>query len=247
MKHLYTYLIILFLLLPFQIMAQGQVANRLIRGSNFQITVGYNYQRVDLGDLNKAISASGLPELSENINSVSFLTQNISNKWMASLRTSYSFTNQVKGDTREIEFRNQQYAVGLGYDLLTSEKARLLPSITATLGRNMLLIQDKSKSSANFQNLLQNPSQEVSLSNYSYLADVGIAFHYLFYRRERERETGKTSTWVPVIFKAGYQFEVGNSDFKFDGDKVQGVPDVSLGGIYASIHIGLGTRLLPID
>jgi hypothetical protein len=52
--------------LPQQLMAQGQVASRLIRGSNFQIAVGYEYQHVDLEDLNRLTTASGFPELSEN-------------------------------------------------------------------------------------------------------------------------------------------------------------------------------------
>lgn len=240
-------LLLFTLLFSQQMMAQGRVANRLIRGSNYQVAIGYEYQRVDLEDLNKSLTASDFPELSENIHSISFLTQNISNSWVATLKTSYSFTNEVELNRKEIEYRNQQYSLGLGYNVLSSERARLLPGIMATLSRNVLLVQDKASTSANFQSLLQNPAQEADLRNYSYLADVGLAYHYQFYKRERERVTGKSASWIPVIIKAGYQFELGSSDFKFDGDRIAGVPDISLRGFYASIHLGLGTRPLPAD
>ncbi|MBC5991869.1 hypothetical protein [Pontibacter cellulosilyticus] len=248
MKNKLLLITVLFLaaLLPQQLLAQGQVASRLIRGSNFQIGVGYEYQRVDLENLNRTITSSGFPELSESIHSVSFLAQNISDDWMLTLRTSYSLENEESFGSKEIAYRNQQFSLGLGYNVLSSDKARLLPSATATLARNILLIQDKANTSASFQNLLQNPAQEADLRNFAYLADVGLAYHYQFYRRDRDNETGKRSTWVPVILKAGYKFQLGESEFNFDGDDVAGVPEISLGGFYASVHIGLGTRLLPI-
>jgi hypothetical protein len=166
---------------------------------------------------------------------------------MLTLKTAYSFKNEEEVDRKEIEYYNQKYSLGIGYNVLSSDKARLMPSIMATLGRNILLIQDKTITSANFQSLLQNPAQEADLRNFSYIADAGLAYHFLFYRREREYGTGKKSTWIPVIIKAGYQFQLGESDFKFDGDEIAGVPDISMGGFYASIHIGLGTRLLPVN
>ncbi|MFD2513293.1 hypothetical protein ACFSRY_05400 [Pontibacter locisalis] len=229
------------------VIAQGQVATRLIRGSNFQIGVGYEYQRMDFENLNSSLTSSGFPELSESVHSVSFLTQNISDNWVIGLRTTYAITNEVKFDRKEINYRNNKYSLELAYNLLSSDKAVLLPSVAATLGRNVLLIKDMDATQQNFQNLLQNPSQEADLRNYSYLADLGLAYHYQFYRREHNRETGKSSSWIPVIFKAGYLLELGSSDFKFNGEEIAGVPEVSLGGFYASIHIGLGTRLLPLN
>ncbi|GAB3200969.1 hypothetical protein ABID22_003131 [Pontibacter aydingkolensis] len=244
---LYTLLYFAIILLPQQLLAQGQVASRLIRGDDFQIAVGYDFHRVDFKDLNRSIRAAGFPELSEDIHSVSFMAQNISDKWMLTLKTSYAFKNKASLASKEIDYSNQQFSLGLGYNVLTSDKARLLPSLMATLGRNMLLIQDKTSTPANFQSLLQNPAQEADLRNFTYLADAGLAYHYQFYRRERDRETGKRSTWVPLIIKAGYRFQLGESDFKFDGDKVAGVPDISMEGFYASVHIGLGTKLLPAN
>lgn len=243
---LQSILLMLLMTLPLPILAQGQVANRLIRGSNFQIAVGYNFQRVNLDKMNVLIKAKGFPDISENIHSISFITQNISNNWIATLKTSYSLTNEVKFNNKEIEYKNQQYSLGIGYNVLASEKIRLLPSLMATLGSNNLLIQNKANASSNFQDLLQNPAQEADLRNYSYIADTGIEFHYQFHRRDRERDTGTSSTWIPLILKAGYLFEFGSSDTKFDGQAVAGIPDMSLSGFYASLHIGLGSRLQPL-
>lgn len=245
MKKIILSLAFILATIPQLTLAQGQVASRLIRGSNFQIGVGYHYQRADFQDLNTAINSAGYPSLSESIHSVSFMTQNISNHWVLTLRTSFSLKNEEETANREIEFHNQQYALGLGHNILRSERARLIPGIMATLSRNTLLLQNKNTGTTNFQGLLQNPTGEADLRNFSYLADTGLEFHYLFYRRERDNEVGRMSSWVPVIIKAGYQFQVGESDFEFDGRNVAGVPDISLGGFYASIHIGLGSRILP--
>lgn len=242
-RFILSFLFILFAV-PQLALAQGQVASRLIRGSNFQIGVGYYYQRVDFQDLNDATQSAGYPELSENIHSVSFITQNISNHWVLTLRTSFSLNNEEQTANREIEFNNQQYALGLGHNMLRSERARLIPGVMATLSRNVLQFQDRNRSSANFQSLAQNPTGQAQLSNYSYLADAGLEFHYLFYRREKEGDVTRMSSWVPLTLKAGYQFQLNESDFKFDGNTVAGAPNVSLGGFYASIHIGLGSRML---
>jgi hypothetical protein len=255
-KHLLTYsmnklftrtglfLILMCVALPKPAKAQGQV-KRLLRGSNFQVSAGYHYHNIDLEALNSTIAAKGYPELSENIHSFSFLTQNISNRYVMTLKTSFSLKDEVSFQNREVEYKNQHYAVQIGYNLLSSDKAMLLPTIGGTLVKNNLLIQNKA-STSNFQNLLQNPNQEANIQNLSYLADLGVAYNYMFYRRERENEIGKSSTWIPLTLKVGYLIELGSGDFKFDGDKVAGVPDVSAAGLYASLHIGLGTRLHPV-
>ncbi|MDX5419824.1 MAG: hypothetical protein LPK09_11460 [Hymenobacteraceae bacterium] len=243
------FLLLVTLALPRHLKAQGQIANRLLRGTHFQVAAGYNYQRVDLKELNRFTARYNYPELSESLHSVGFLTDNISNdnKWIFTIYTAHSFSNKADDGIREIKYRNQQYALGAGYNVLSTEKIKLLPSFMATLGRNILIIQNKVTSPANFQDLVQSPSQEADMRNYSYIADAGLALHYQLFRRDTEKKLGPGSGWVPIIIKAGYQFEIGSSNFKMNGERVAGMPEVPLEGFYASIFIGLGTRLLPVE
>ena len=239
-----TILILFAFMLTVQAVAQTSVVNRLVRGTHYQAAIGYNYQQVDFQKLNNALSAAGFPALSENLNSIGFLTNRISGNWILSLKTFHTLSNEVKAGLKEVEYRNQQYSFGVGYNILPTETLKLMPTVAATLGRNILLIQQKASPSPDFQDLLQNPDQEADLRNYAYLADVGLAMHYQFFKRTKQNELGPKSSWVPLIIKAGYQFQLGASDYKFDGDKIAGVPEVAIQGFYASVFIGLGSRML---
>ena len=240
----YLVLILLSLVVQQQATAQATVVNRLVRGTHFQAAVGYKYQQLDLQKLNQSLQAEGFPALSEHTNSIGFLTNRISNQWILSLKTFIALSNEVKWDQQEVEYRNQQYSFGVGYDVLSNEKLKLLPTVMATVGRNILLIQNKQSASPDFTKQLKSPDQEADLRNYAYMADVGLALHYQFFKVTRQKELGPKSSWVPLILKAGYQFQLGASDFKFDGETVAGVPEIGMQGFYLSAFIGFGSRML---
>lgn len=237
-------LIILLSFYATMLTAQTTVVSDLVSGTHYQAAVGYKYQRLDMQALNQALITADYPALPEGIHALGFLTNRISGKWVLSLKTFYGFTNEVKTGSSEIEYRLQQYALGIGYNVLKSDKLKLVPSVMAALGRNVLLIQDKGTPAASFQDMLLSPDQEADLRNFTYLTDVGVALHYQFLKKTKQKELGPKTTWIPLVLKAGYQFQLGASDFKFDGERVVGVPELGMEGFYVSAFIGLGSKML---
>lgn len=244
MKKTYATVIAALCLLCGQAAAQNTVLSDLVKGTHFQAALGFKYQQIDFQTLNTQLMAEDYPALSEDIRSIGFLTQRISNNWVLSFTTFYSFTNEETLNRKEVEYRQQQWSLGAGYNVLSSEKLKLVPSLMATLGRNVLLVQDKRNAATTFQGLLDDPDIEAGFRNFSYLADVGLALHYQLFRKTTQQEIGRRSSWYPLILKAGYQFELGAGDFNVDGETVTGVPEIGLNGFYVTAYIGFGSKLL---
>ncbi len=227
--------------------AQVTDSTKLKSMHNFEHTGGIGvqitYRKNNMNDLNSALSAAGLPDLSpKNI----WFNLAFNHVYCNKLITEFGlgFTPASKTDINDLKVKLNQGEVyyRLGYNLTTSRDFRLYPFAGANLSSNFLTIQDNPaiNSTNDFRQELLNKSLSKNIRQTNFGLELGAGFDYLVKLRPKTNGCYHVERVLPLGIKAGRYFQTSAGDWKIDSHSLDNAPDKKYGAYFVSLTVGLG-------
>jgi len=205
-----------------------------------QIQVTYRQSR--LGELNNALTGSGIGKLGANDFWINASMNHAFGKWIE--EDGIGFTPISSSDLNGIKAKYNQYQIygRLGYNVLNKTNMRLFPFAGINFSAAVLDIQDKNgiQSTSSFSGELRNSTYSKTFYQPNFGIDLGIGYDNLIPVKAKDMGCFMVQRYIPIGVRAGYYIHAAQSDWRIDSYKLQDGPDNKQGSIFVSVNIGLG-------
>lgn len=200
------------------------------------------YRQYDLGQLNSALNANGLPSLSNNSIWINASMSHIHKKWL--FEDGIGFTPLSTSEANNIKSRFNQYQVYFraAYDLSNSTNYRVFPFVGLNFSEAVLNIQDKAREQnvSNFNQELLNSTSSKTLFQPNLGIELGAGLDFVLKMKPKTMDCVTIQRNIPIGIRAGYYINAYSGDWRINDYKLNNSPTNSQSAVFVSLNIGLG-------
>lgn len=143
-----------------------------------------------------------------------------------------------EADSGDIRFSRKEWygLLNLGIDAVAYKGLSIYPMVGIGMGESRLKIAEEP--GATFNEILDDPGREVTLTQRGLLLDASLGIDYRFTVRERERFT----SYFTVGLRGGYLFAPYSGQWEMSAGEVSRGPEFGISGPYVQLMIGFSGK-----
>ena len=196
------------------------------------------YSQLNFDELNNCLTAKGYPELSNSLITLGGGGHAIINKFVIGGQG-----NAYLGSKEEAKIGDDRYETSIaaaagffniGYLLYSKNGLCIYPLLGFGGGGMTMKIVDQT--SPSFDEVLDNPKRNTSLTTGGFLLDVSVGMDYLIKMEEDENGYGG----LVIGLRAGYTIALNKGDWILETIEISGGPDIGITGPYVRLLFGGG-------
>jgi hypothetical protein len=201
------------------------------------------YRKYDVGGLNNALNANGLPSISNNNIWINASMSHIWHNLVMEDGIGFTpITSSTSSDNIRTRFNQYQAFLRAGYNISNSKECRLYPLIGIDFSAAVLNIQDKGaeQSVSNFQQAILNNTSSKTLYQPNFGIELGAGFDYLIPLKTKRTDCFTVERSIPIGIRAGYYLNAYAGDWRIDSYKLMNGPTEKQNSVFVTFNIGLG-------
>jgi hypothetical protein len=203
------------------------------------------YRPYDMGALNSALNAGGVPSVSSNDIWIDLSMSHIHAKWL--FEDGVGATPMSTSEANGVKTRFNQYQAFFraGYDVAGNANFRLYPFAGLNFTGAVLNIQDNrnEQNVSNFSQELLNTTSSKTLYQPNFGIELGAGFDYLIKLSPKKMDCFEIERNIPIGIRAGYYFNTYASNWKINDYNLNNGPNNKQSAVFVTLNIGLGYKV----
>jgi len=203
------------------------------------------YRKANLGSLNSALNADGIPSLGSNAIWINASMNHVWGQWITEDGIGFTPITTAQENNFKAEYNQYQIYGRLGYNLLSEKDMRLFPFVGFNLSAAVLDIQDRARidNTSDFTTEILNSTSSKTLYQPNFGIELGVGYDYLIQAKPKNMGCVLVQRSIPFGVRAGYYIDTYQGDWKVDNQSLTGGGDKK-GAVFFSVNIGLGYEIV---
>jgi hypothetical protein len=203
------------------------------------------YRKANLGSLNNALNADGIPSLGTNAIWINASMNHVWGQWITEDGIGFTPITTAQANNVKAEYNQYQVYGRLGYNLLSEKDMRLFPFVGVNFSAAVLDIQDRARidNTSDFATEILNSTSSKTLYQPNFGIELGVGYDYLIQAKPKNMGCVLVQRSVPLGVRAGYYINAYQGDWKVDNQSLTGGGDKK-GAVFFSVNIGLGYEIV---
>lgn len=244
MKKIFNATILFFALIA-AFNANAQTSNWMGKNVAGAIQIGGTYRNTDLGQINSALNANGIPSLSGNDFWINASMMHVHKKVIFEDGIGFTPTSSSSNNNGlKAKLNQAQLFARIGYDIADGPNYRFFPFAGVNFTGAMLAIQDKNRINAtnDFSTELLNSTSSKTFYQGNFGIDLGLGFDYAIPIKAKTVDCFTIKRSIPIGIRGGYYINAAHSDWHVDDHSLNGA-NKSQSAVFLSLAIGLGYEI----
>ena len=213
-----------------------------MRGSRATLTLGV--QQLDLGGMNDRLEQAGYGRFGGRYYRIGYADYRVIDAFLIGGEIDFMFPTELRVARGEVANAHSYATTGMlnvGYAVRASQTAMVYPLIG--IGGGMLGLHVSRRCDASFDEMIANPGRTTSMSEWSWLYNIGAGVDQLVILRRTPRAAdalivGARQLYTGTLSTGGWRY----ARTPFAQPRLEGGPETGINGIAVALSIGRAPR-----
>lgn len=201
------------------------------------------YRSADLGQINQALGANGIPALTGNNIWLNLAGSHLfDNGFMTEDGIGFTPLSYASSPNYQTEFNQYQIFLRFAYNFSKNQNFRIYPFAGVNLSEAVLNINDDNRINAvsDFSQEIGNSTASKTLYQGNFGVELGGGFDYVIRLSSKQIDCVTLERMIPIGIRAGYYIQATTGDWKIDNHNLSNSPSNKQNAFFVTLSLGLG-------